>query len=99
VSGKGHLDGWVPLLTQRKGSIIPPTFFTQEECDRGGWQQAIDAILCDWGLKMAGVKEAHHVNLYAVGAVDDATRLGYLDLAYRFGRERGRSRVGLRRLT
>ena len=36
---------------------------------------------------MAGVKEGHHVYLYAVGAVDDATRLGYLDLAYRFGRD------------
>ena len=36
---------------------------------------------------MAGVKEAQHVYLYAVGAVDDATRLGYLVLAYRFGRD------------
>jgi hypothetical protein len=30
-----HLDGRVPLLTQRKGLIITPTFFTQEEYDRG----------------------------------------------------------------
>ncbi len=50
----GHLDGRVPLLTQRKGSIITPTFFTQEEYDRGGWQQAIDAILCDWGFRWRG---------------------------------------------
>ena len=42
---------------------------------------------CATGLKMAGVKEAQHVYLYAVGAVDDATRLGYLVLAYRFGRD------------
>jgi NAD(P)H dehydrogenase (quinone) len=83
----GHLDGRVPLLTQQKGLIITPTFFTQEEYERGRWEQAIDAILCDWGLKMAGVKEARHVYLYAVSAVDDATRLGYLDLAYRLGRD------------
>ena len=81
----GHLDGRVPLLTQQKGLIITPTFFTKEEYERGGWPQAIDAILCDWGLKMAGVREAHHIYLYAVGAVDHATRLGYLDLAYRLG--------------
>lgn len=34
---------------------------------------------------MAGVKEAHHVYLHAVSAVDDATRRAYLDLAYRLG--------------
>jgi NAD(P)H dehydrogenase (quinone) len=84
---QGHLDGRVPMLTQQKGLIITPTFFTKEEYERGGWPQAIDAILCDWGLKMAGVKKAEHVYLYAVGAVDPATRLGYLDLAYRLGRD------------
>jgi NAD(P)H dehydrogenase (quinone) len=82
----GHLEGRVPLLTQQKGLIITPTFFTQDEYEKG-WQEAIDAILCDWGLKMAGVKEARHVYLYAVGAVDDATRRGYLDLAYRLGKD------------
>jgi NAD(P)H dehydrogenase (quinone) len=84
---QGHLDGRVPMLTQQKGLIITPTFFTKEEYERGGWPQAIDAILCDWGLKMAGVKQAEHVYLYAVGAVDPATRLGYLDLAYRLGKD------------
>ncbi len=82
----GHLEGRVPLLTQQKGLVITPTFFTQAEYEKG-WQQAFDTILCDWGLKMAGVKEAQHVYFYAVGAVDDSTRLGYLDLAYRLGRE------------
>jgi hypothetical protein len=60
--------------------------FTRQEYERG-WQGAVDTILCGWGLKMAGVKEAEHVYLYAVGAVDQATRLGYLDLAYRLGRD------------
>jgi putative NADPH-quinone reductase len=83
---KGHLEGRVPLLTQQKGLIITPTFFTQEEYEKG-WRQAMDTILCDWGLKMAGVKEAQHVYLHAVAAVDRTTRLGYLDLAYRLGRD------------
>jgi NAD(P)H dehydrogenase (quinone) len=82
----GQLSGRVPLLTQRKGLVITPTFFTQEEYERG-WRQAMDTIICDWGLKMAGVKEAEHVCLYAVSAVEPAIRLGYLDLAYRLGRD------------
>ena len=56
----GHLGGRVPLLTQHKGLLITPTFFTQEEYEKG-WQQAMDTIICDWGLKMAGVKETEHV--------------------------------------
>ena len=83
---KGDLDGRVPLLTQDKGLVITPTFFTEEEYDKG-WRQAMDTVVCEWGLKMAGVKTAEHVYLYAVTAVDAATRAGYLDLAYRLGRD------------
>ncbi len=82
----GHLSGRVPLMTQQKGLIITPTFFHRDEYEQG-WGSAMDTILCDWSLKMAGVKEAEHVYLYAVGAVDESTRLGYLDLAYRLGRD------------
>ena len=47
----------------------------------------MDTVVCDWGLTMAGVREAEHVYLYAVGAVDAATRAGYLDRSYRLGRD------------
>ncbi len=50
--------------------IITPTFFTEEEYDKG-WRDAMDTVLCEWGLKMAGVKEAHHAYFYAVVAVGD----------------------------
>ena len=83
----GHLDGRVPLLTQQKGLIITPTFFTEEDYEKGGWRPVIDAILCDWGLRMAGVKETDHVYLYAASAVDAQTRAGYLELAHRLGRD------------
>jgi NAD(P)H dehydrogenase (quinone) len=83
---KGDLEGRVPLLTQQKGLVITPTFFTEEEYDKG-WRQAMDTIICDWGLSMAGVKEAEHVYFHAVSAVDDATRAGYLDVAYGLGRD------------
>lgn len=82
----GHLEGRVPLLTQSRGVFITPTFFTEEEYDRG-WRQAMDTIICDWGLTMAGVQVAEHVLLYAVTAVDPATRGAYLERAYRLGRD------------
>jgi hypothetical protein len=52
-----------------------------------GWRQVMDTVLSDWGLKMAGVQETQRVCLYAVEAVDRTARLGYLDLAYRLGRD------------
>ncbi len=63
---KGDLEGRVPLLTQARGVFITPTFFTEEEYAKG-WRQAMDTIVCDWGLTMAGVQRAEHVYLYAVG--------------------------------
>jgi NAD(P)H dehydrogenase (quinone) len=83
---KGDLSGRVPLLTQEKGLIITPTFFAEEEYDRG-WREAMDTVICDWGLKMAGVKEADHAYFYAVLAAGDEGRRVYLDHAYRLGKE------------
>ena len=66
---KGNLEGRVPMLTQEKGLIVSPTFFTEEEYEKG-WREAMDTVLCDWSLKMAGVKEAHHAYFYAVPAAE-----------------------------
>jgi NAD(P)H dehydrogenase (quinone) len=79
---QGDLNGRVPLLSQEKALIITPTFFAEEEYDQG-WRDAMDTVICDWGLKMAGVKEAEHKYFYAVVAADDERRRSYLDEAYR----------------
>jgi NAD(P)H dehydrogenase (quinone) len=83
---RGDLSGRVPLLTQEKGLILTPTFFTEEEYDRG-WREAMDTVLCDWSLKMAGVKEAHHAYFHAAVSVTDAKRQEYLREARRLGRK------------
>jgi NAD(P)H dehydrogenase (quinone) len=83
---KGDLSGRVPLLTQEKGLIVTPTFFTEEEYDRG-WREAMDTVLCDWSMKMAGVKETEHAYFYAAASVSDEKRQEYLQEAYRLGRE------------
>jgi NAD(P)H dehydrogenase (quinone) len=82
---QGDLNGRVPLLSQEKALILTPTFFTKEEYDKG-WRDAMDTVICDWGLKMAGVKEAEHKYFYAVVAADDDQRRAYLDQAYRLAR-------------
>lgn len=83
---QGDLDGRVPLLSQEKALIITPTFFTEEEYDQG-WRDAMDTVICDWGLKMAGVVQAEHKYFYAVVAVDDDRRRAYLEEAYRLARD------------
>jgi NAD(P)H dehydrogenase (quinone) len=81
---RGNLEGRVPLLSQEKALVITPTFFTKAEYDRG-WRDAMDTVICDWGLEMAGVREAEHHYLYAALAADDEKRRGYLDEVGRRG--------------
>jgi NAD(P)H dehydrogenase (quinone) len=83
---QGDLDGRVPLLSQEKALIITPTFFTEQEYDKG-WRDAMDTVICDWGLRMAGVKQTEHKYFYAVLAVDDEQRRAYLDEAYRLAKD------------
>jgi len=44
-------------------------------------------LMDDYGLRYPGVKDVRHVFFHAVYGADDATRSGYLDEAYRLGRE------------
>ena len=71
---------------RRRPLILTPTFFTKEEYDKG-WRDAMDTVICDWGLKMAGVKEAHHAYFYAVVAAGDQKRQEYLEEAYQLARD------------
>lgn len=82
----GDLDGRVPLLNQRKGLIITPTFFNETDYDTG-WRDAVDTILCDWCLKMAGVQQTQHAYLYAVSASTPEQRARYLHDVYALGRD------------
>jgi NAD(P)H dehydrogenase (quinone) len=82
----GDLQGRVPLLSQDKALVLTPTFFTQEEYDKG-WREAMDTVISSWGLRMAGVKETRHVYFYAVLAAGDEQRRAYLDEAYRLARD------------
>ncbi len=82
----GHVEGRVPLLHQRLGVIITPTFFSEADYDTG-WRDAVDVILCDWCLHMAGVEETRHLYLYSAAAVTPERRVEYLDEVYALGRD------------
>ena len=82
----GRLDGQSPAADPAEALIITPTFFTSDEYERG-WARAMDTILCDWGLRMAGVEQAEHVYLYAVPSVGDETRREYLQTAHRLAQD------------
>ena len=68
-----------------EGPDPDPTFFTKEEYEKG-WRDPMDTVICDWGLKMAGVKAAEHKYFDAVVAADNDQRRSYLDEAYQLAR-------------
>lgn len=83
---RGHVSGRIPLLSHEKALIINTTIF-DEETYRAGFGDAMGRLTDEWCLRYPGIKSVEHVYFYAVPGADDATRRGYLDRAYRIGRE------------
>ena len=84
---QGDLSGRQPLLKHKKALIMTPTFFRESDYRDSGCGAAIERLVDDFGFRYPGIKNVEHVYFYAVGAVDDATRQGYLQQAYRLGHE------------
>ena len=93
---RGDLSGRQPLLKHRKALIMTPTFFRESDYRDSGCGAAIERLVDDFGFRYPGIKNVEHVYFYAVGAVDDATRQGYLQQAYRLGHEYESSLVSAR---
>ena len=70
-----------------EGTDRHPDLLHQGRSTTSGWRGAMDTVLCDWSLKMAGVKEAHHAYFYTALSVSDEKRREYLQDAYRLGRD------------
>lgn len=83
---RGHVRGRVPLLRHEKAVIITPTQFGEEDYKRG-LERPMTTVIDEWGLKYPGVKTVEHVYFYNVAFTDDETRRGYLERAYRLGKE------------
>lgn len=84
---RGDLSGRQPLMTHKKALIMTPTFFRQSDYRESGCGAAIERLVDDFGFRYPGIETVEHVYFYAVMAVDDDTRRGYLQQAYRLGHE------------
>ena len=84
-------SGRQPLLQHKKALIMTPTFFRESDYRDSGCGAAIERLVDDFGFRYPAWGRISTVYFYAVGAVDDATRQGYLQRVYRLGHEyRGR---------
>jgi NAD(P)H dehydrogenase (quinone) len=75
---------------------MTPTFFRESDYRDSGCGAAIERLVDDFGFRYPGVENVEHVYFYAVSAVDEATRRGYLQQAYRLGHEYESSLVSAR---
>ena len=83
---RGDIRGRVPLLKHEKALIIQTTVF-DKRAYQAGLAGAMRVLIDEFGFQYPGIKKVEHVYFHAVYGADDATRRGYLDEAYRLGRE------------
>lgn len=83
---RGDVKGRVPLLHHDKALVISTTLFKEEDY-KADWEAPMTRIIDDWGLRYPGVKHVEHVYFYNVPTSDEETRRGYLERAYKLGKE------------
>jgi NAD(P)H dehydrogenase (quinone) len=83
---RGEMKGRIPLLQHEKALIINTTMFSEKDY-KSALEAPMTRIIDDWGLRYPGVKKVEHVYFYGVSATDDKTRRGYLERAYKLGKD------------
>jgi NAD(P)H dehydrogenase (quinone) len=83
---KGDIGGQIPLFRHEKALLISTTMF-DEESYKAGLGAAMQQLIDDFGFRHPGIKQVEHVFFYSVGAVGVEVRKGYLQEAYRLGKE------------
>lgn len=83
---KGDIKGRIPLFKHEKALLISTTLFN-EEAYQTGLGEAMKRLVDDFGFRYPGIREVEHVYFYSVAAVGDDVRRGYLQEAYRLGKE------------
>ena len=83
---RGEVKGRVPLLQHEKALVISTTLFREEDY-KAGMEGAMARIIDDWGLRYPGVKKVEHLYFYRAAVAEYETRRGYLEQAYKLGKE------------
>jgi len=85
---RGDLKGRIGILKHKKALLINTTGWSEASYrETPGMLDAMEKIMVDYALKYPGISNVEHVFLYQALTVDDETRKGYLELAYRLGKE------------
>ena len=82
----GDVCGRRPLLKHEKALVMQATIF-DERTYEAGIRSAMNLLMDEWCLRYPGVKAVEHVYFYAVHGAEEAHIQGYLERAYRLGRD------------
>ena len=82
----GDVAGRIPLLRHEKALIISTTIFNKEAYD-AGLREAMRKLIDEWTLHYPGIQSVEHEYFYAVNLADRKILEGYLERAYRLGKE------------
>lgn len=82
----GRVRGRLPLLRHQKALVMSTTLFSKEDYD-AALAAPMEKIIDDWGLRYPGVRRVEHAYFYRATVADEPTRRGYLERAYRLGRD------------
>jgi len=83
---RGDVGGRIPLLKHEKALIIQTTIF-DARAYQAGLADAMRVLIDEYAFRYPGIRKVEHAFFHAVHGADDATLRGYLDEAYRLGRE------------
>jgi NAD(P)H dehydrogenase (quinone) len=82
----GDIGGRIPLPRHEKALIISTTIFNEEAYD-AGLREAMRKLIDEFELHYPGIRAVEHEYFYAVTMADRKTLEGYLQRAYRLGKE------------
>lgn len=82
----GDINGRLPRLKHDKALIINTTIF-DAAAYATGLGEAMRKLIDEFALHYPGIKSVEHKTFYAVNMADKKTLEGYLDRAYRLGKE------------
>lgn len=84
---RGDISGRIGLLKHEKALIINTTIFNRQAYEEGGLREAMRRLIDEFALHYPGIRTVEHEYFHAVNMADGKTLQGYLERAYRLGKD------------
>jgi NAD(P)H dehydrogenase (quinone) len=84
---QGSVAGRVSGVKLKKALIMQAGFLSEEDYRSTGLEEAMRKTIDMWAFEYLGVPDVQRVMFYSIYGVDDQTRRGYLQTAYKLGQE------------